>query len=1057
MSKQPPMTTFGGPRGFRDIDLDSESTRSHIAAKDDYKNKKYNRALDVQNIQTYQERMTHVAKTRDSQQSNVDEQPRKRIKSSENGDEIGTKHEGDFRDGENKAESNDKSEGQVSTRKSSASLEIISQEASIAPSANGLVLSTRVLDQLIPKGYIVASAPEGYETNDSAPALYQIPETKSQARVFNDALPEFAGIAMRKEDVKHFSALLNVNPSGLTNNEDRMNYNAQVLVFKIKNGSPSVRKKAMRSVTSGALEYGPSSLFGIILPLMLEPNLDDADRHILTKLTGRLLASLEGLIKPYTHKIITAISPSLIDEDLTLRLEAREVIANVARVAGFANIVSSLRPDLDHSDEYVRNLTARVFAVVATTLGLVKVLPFIKAVIRSKKSWQARHTGIRTVHHICILSGGSSGASILPHLSQLVDVLSPGISDELLQVRTATANTLAQLAESVHPYGIEAFEQILEFTWNGLRHHRGRGLAAFLRAIGAMVPLMAHNPQYIEYSNYYTRELMHVMTREFSSPDEDMKKSLLRIIMTIPLSKTLFPDYRRQIIAPFLQSFWNRRIASDSSQLSRLVVDATVSVAKNLDVPILLEKLTPFAKDANENLRRMACDAINKILVKCPESIVELVIDFDANLVDSLLFAFQEQRMPHPVYLQAFGSACRVLGLRFSPQIPIVLSSILYRLKSSEPEIRQQSADLITVIADSIKLCSNGDDTTMKKLILFLYESLGEVYPEVLGSIIGALYSCIKTMDRESLLTLENPSVNILLPTLTPILKNRQEKVQEQCIKLVGLIARGNAESINAKEWMRVCFDLLDMLKSQRKRIRIAANATFGDIAKTIGPQDVLAMLLNNLNVQERQLRVCTAVAIGIVADTCSPFTVLPALMNEYRVPDKNVQNGVLKALSFLFEYLDGTTTKDYLFAMTPLLEDALTDRDQVHRQTAATVVRHLALNCYGLCHDDYQEIFIHFLNLVLPNIYETSPHVIIRIIECLDALRIVLGPGVFLNYIWAGLFQAARKVRAPYWKVYSSSYIQNCDSIVPCYPRFDSLGSSHHGSYNVEELDIWM
>lgn len=37
----------------------------------------------------------------------------------------------------------------------------------------------------------------------------------------------------------------------------------------------------------------------------------------------------------------------------------------------------------------------------------------------------------------------------------------------------------------------------------------------------------------------------------------------------------------------------------------------------------------------------------------------------------------------------------------------------------------------------------------------------------------------------------------------------------------------------------------------------------------------------------------------------CSaPFTVLPALMNEYRVPELNVQNGVLKALSFLFEYI---------------------------------------------------------------------------------------------------------------------------------------------------------
>lgn len=66
----------------------------------------------------------------------------------------------------------------------------------------------------------------------------------------------------------------------------------------------------------------------------------------------------------------------------------------------------------------------------------------------------------------------------------------------------------------------------------------------------------------------------------------------------------------------------------------------------------------------------------------------------------------------------------------------------------------------------------------------------------------------------------------------------------------------------------------------------------------------MLATLLNNLKVQERQNRVCTTVAIAIVAETCQPFTVLPALMNEYRVPELNVQNGVLKALSFLFEYI---------------------------------------------------------------------------------------------------------------------------------------------------------
>ena len=60
--------------------------------------------------------------------------------------------------------------------------------------------------------------------------------------------------------------------------------------------------------------------------------------------------------------------------------------------------------------------------------------------------------------------------------------------------------------------------------------------------------------------------------------------------------------------------------------------------------------------------------------------------------------------------------------------------------------------------------------------------------------------------------------------------------------------------------------------------IRRATVNTFGYIAKAIGPQDVLATLLNNLKVQERQNRVCTTVAIAIVAETCSPFTVSSAL-----------------------------------------------------------------------------------------------------------------------------------------------------------------------------------
>lgn len=231
---------------------------------------------------------------------------------------------------------------------------------------------------------------------------------------------------------------------------------------------------------------------------------------------------------------------------------------------------------------------------------------------------------------------------------------------------------------------------------------------------------------------------------------------------------------------------------------------------------------------------------------------------------------------------------------------------------------------------------------------------------------------------------------------LTPILKNRHEKVQENCIDLVGRIADRGAEFVPAREWMRICFELLEMLKAHKKGIRRAAVNTFGYIAKAIGPQDVLATLLNNLRVQERQNRVCTTVAIAIVAETCSPFTVLPALLNEYRVPELNVQNGVLKALSFMFEYI-GEMGKDYIYAVIPLLTDALMDRDLVHRQTAASTVKHIALGVPGLgCEDG----LVHLMNLVWPNIFETSPHLVAAVQEAIE-VRVSSGKHIFLKYIY--------------------------------------------------------
>ena len=143
------------------------------------------------------------------------------------------------------------------------------------------------------------------------------------------------------------------------------------------------------------------------------------------------------------------------------------------------------------SARYVRNTTARAFAVVASALGIPSLLLFLRAVCQSKKSWQARHTGIKIIQQIAILmvsrlilsrfllknerfrleSVGcrcfsfikrgdfelrsrfregklmAQGCGCLPHLKQLVDIIAHGLQDEQQKVRTITALALAALAE----------------------------------------------------------------------------------------------------------------------------------------------------------------------------------------------------------------------------------------------------------------------------------------------------------------------------------------------------------------------------------------------------------------------------------------------------------------------------------------------------------------------------------------------------------------------------------------------------------------------------------
>lgn len=943
------------------------------------------------------------------------------------------------------------------------------------PVIDGIPLSDKVLNELLPPGFKTVPVPSNYELRSlDMPDLstlsygdgnvndgYTIPEESHMAlerrsSVNPDLIHDVPGLHplmyFKESDVAVFGKLIETRtiPDSELSSDELKERQCMKLILSIKNSEPNVRKISLRQLMVKTRTFGPKVIFDIVLPLLMSKSLEEEERHLLVKIIGRVMFALDIMVRPYTRKILIVIMPLLIDENQYAREEARAIVSNLAKAVGLAYMISTLRVDIDHPDDYVRNLVSVTFAVVASSLGLQIVLPFLKAICNSKKSWLARHTGVRIIRQIPALMG----PRILPHLDGLVNCLLTNVEDQYLTVRTTAASAIASLARASKPYGFESFEPVIEPLLTALKRHRGRSLAAFLEALGSLIPLMDE-----EYGNYYARQVLRVVSRQLSSPEIQMKYAILRIIeiccSTDSLSKELFTD--EDFLDDFFSNFWTRRSALEK-KTSNMCISACYSLSLKVGAVAVVDRILITLKDGSDTFREMALNTISMIIRK--QGSFELTDRTVSRLLDGTVYCIQHQGLETDgkVVTDGFGYITESLGIRMKPHNMSVISALLYRLKNKEGSVREQAADMIEKSIPVLALCSEED--LLIRLGTILYESLGEVYPFVLGSILGALRAVIKNVKSLDVLS---PPISQILATLTPILRNKHLKVQRNVIDLIADIAERAKDYINHREWMRISFELLEMLKAPVKKVRMSANKAFGLIAQAIGPSDVLVTLLNNLRVQERQLRVCTAVAIGIVAKVCLPYTVLPALMNEYRYPDKNVQNGILKSLAFMFEYI-GDEGADYIYATTPLLVEALTGRGLIHRQTAASVVKHMALGSMGL---GYEDAFINFLNLLWPNIFETSPHVIARVVDAIESIRYALGVGILMNYVMPGLFHPARKVRASYWRVYNRMYISSAHAMVPYYPRFERVGAEvkaevpkvdeHPEDLGISELDIWI
>jgi len=201
------------------------------------------------------------------------------------------------------------------------------------------------LDQILPSnGYEIVKPPENYQpirqadkkltstpVQESSQQYYKIPESNSTINAEMQQTPKDPNSMpfIKPEEIGYFSALLSEVDEDNLSPEEQRDRKIMMLLLKIKNGTPPMRKASLRQIAEKAREFGAGPLFNQILPLMMSPTLEDQERHLLVKVIDRILFKLDDLVRPFVHKILVVIEPMLIDEDYYARVEGREIISNL--------------------------------------------------------------------------------------------------------------------------------------------------------------------------------------------------------------------------------------------------------------------------------------------------------------------------------------------------------------------------------------------------------------------------------------------------------------------------------------------------------------------------------------------------------------------------------------------------------------------------------------------------------------------------------------------------------------------------------------------------------
>lgn len=114
---------------------------------------------------------------------------------------------------------------------------------------------------------------------ESTPMYYQLPgatdHTKHLEIPNTPATGPNAMPSIKPEDIGYFGALLQPVDEKEMSMQEQKERKIMMLLLKIKNGTPPMRKSSLRQITEKAREFGAAALFNQILPLLMSPTLED--------------------------------------------------------------------------------------------------------------------------------------------------------------------------------------------------------------------------------------------------------------------------------------------------------------------------------------------------------------------------------------------------------------------------------------------------------------------------------------------------------------------------------------------------------------------------------------------------------------------------------------------------------------------------------------------------------------------------------------------------------------------------------------------------------------